>query len=57
MKLIAVRILESQIKSLDRLVEERYYSSRAEAIRSAIGFLIDDHRSFKRIDYGRKDQS
>lgn len=52
MKLISVRILESQIKSLDRLVEKRYYSSRAEAIRGAIGFLIDDHRSFKPIDYG-----
>jgi len=40
MKLITLYIPEPYLKSLDRLVDENYYSSRAEAIRVAIRDLL-----------------
>ena len=41
MKLITVYLPESYLKALDELVEERYYPSRAEAIRVAIRDLLN----------------
>ncbi|MFB0501387.1 MAG: ribbon-helix-helix domain-containing protein [Candidatus Bathyarchaeia archaeon] len=40
MKLITLYIPEPYIKALDRLVDERYYPNRAEAIRVAIRDLL-----------------
>ncbi len=40
-KLITVYLPESYLKALDELVEERYYPSRAEAIRVAIRDLLN----------------
>jgi Arc/MetJ-type ribon-helix-helix transcriptional regulator len=41
MKLITLYLPEPYIKALDRLVNEKYYPNRAEAIRVAIHDLID----------------
>jgi len=41
MRLITVYLPESYLKALDELVEERYYPSRAEAIRVAIRDLLN----------------
>ena len=40
-KLITLYLPEPYIKALDRLVNEKYYPNRAEAIRVAIHDLID----------------
>ena len=40
MKLITVHLPEPYIKALDRLVAEKYYPNRAEAIRVAIRDLL-----------------
>lgn len=40
MKLITLYVPEPYIKALDRLVDERYYPNRAEAIRVAIRDLL-----------------
>mgnify|MGYP000480480338 CR=1 FL=1 len=41
MRLITLYLPESYLKALDELVEERYYPSRAEAIRVAIRDLLN----------------
>lgn len=40
MKLITLYIPEPYLKALDRLINERYYPNRAEAIRVAIRDLL-----------------
>lgn len=40
MKLITIHLPEPYIQALDRLVSERYYPNRAEAIRIAIRDLL-----------------
>jgi len=40
MKLITLHLPEPYIKALDRLVSEKYYPNRAEAIRVAIRDLL-----------------
>jgi len=40
MKLITLYIPESYLEALDRLVNQRYYPNRAEAIRMAIRDLL-----------------
>jgi len=40
MKLITLHLPEHYIQTLDKLVEQRYYSSRAEAIRAAIRDML-----------------
>jgi antitoxin ParD1/3/4 len=40
MKLITLHIPEPYLKALDRLINERYYPNRAEAIRVAIRDLL-----------------
>ncbi len=42
MKLITLYLPETYIKLLDRLVNERFYPNRAEAIRVAIRDLINE---------------
>lgn len=42
MKLITLYLPEPYIKMLDKLVTERFYPNRAEAIRVAIRDLIND---------------
>jgi len=42
MKLITLYLPEPYIKLLDKLVNERFYPNRAEAIRVAIRDLIND---------------
>jgi Arc/MetJ-type ribon-helix-helix transcriptional regulator len=42
MKLITLYLPETYIKLLDRLVDERFYPNRAEAIRVAIRDLINE---------------
>ncbi|HDJ04510.1 CopG family transcriptional regulator [Candidatus Bathyarchaeota archaeon] len=41
MKLITIYLPEPYIKALDKLVDEKYYPHRAEAIRAAIRDLIN----------------
>ena len=41
-KLITLYLPEAYIKALDWLVDERFYPSRAEAIRTAIRDLLSD---------------
>jgi len=41
MKLITIYLPEPYIEALDKLVDERYYPHRAEAIRAAIRDLIN----------------
>jgi len=40
MKLITLYLPKSYLEGLDKLVDENYYSSRAEAIRTAIRDLL-----------------
>lgn len=40
MKLITLHLPEPYIKALDRLVREKYYPNRAEAIRVAVRDLL-----------------
>jgi len=40
MKLITLHLPEPYIKALDRLVSEKYYPNRAEAIRVAVRDLL-----------------
>lgn len=40
MKLITLYLPESYLKALDRLVNERFYPNRAEAIRVAVRDMI-----------------
>jgi len=40
MKLITLHLPEPYIKELDRLVKEKYYPNRAEAIRVAVHDLL-----------------
>lgn len=40
MKLITLHLPEPYIKALDKLVEEKYYPNRAEAIRTAVRDLL-----------------
>lgn len=40
MKLITLYVPEPYLKALDRLINERYYPNRAEAIRIAIRDLL-----------------
>jgi len=40
MRLITLYLPEAYIKALDRLVDEKYYPNRAEAIRIAVRDLI-----------------
>ena len=49
MKLTTVNIQEGLLEALDWLVEKGYYPSRAEAIRIAVGLLVDEHRSFRQM--------
>ncbi|MEM3731632.1 MAG: ribbon-helix-helix domain-containing protein [Candidatus Bathyarchaeia archaeon] len=42
MKLITIYLPEPYIKALDKLVNERFYPNRAEAIRVAIRDLINN---------------
>jgi Arc/MetJ-type ribon-helix-helix transcriptional regulator len=42
MKLITLHLPEPYIKALDKLVEQKYYPNRAEAIRVAIRDLLND---------------
>lgn len=42
MKLITLYIPEPYIQALDKLVNEKYYPNRAEAIRVAIRDLLSD---------------
>jgi len=41
MRLITIYLPESYLEALDKLVEKRYYPSRAEAIRVAIRDLLN----------------
>ena len=41
MKLITLYLPEPYIRALDRLVDEKYYPNRAEAIRVAIRDLLN----------------
>ena len=41
MKLISIYLPEPYIEALDKLVHERYYPNRAEAIRAAIRDFIN----------------
>lgn len=41
MKLVTLRLPEAYIEALDRLVSERLYPSRAEAIRVAIRDMLN----------------
>ena len=47
MKLISIYLPEPYIKALDKLVDERYYPNRAEAIRAAIRDFIN--LEFRRV--------
>jgi len=42
MKLITLHLPEPYIKALDRLVSEKYYPNRAEAIRAAVRDLLTE---------------
>ena len=42
MKLITLHLPEPYVKALDKLVEQKYYPNRAEAIRVAIRDLLND---------------
>ena len=53
MKLITVYLPESYLRALDELVEERYYPSRAEAIRVAIRDLLNKE-FWRREDEGSR---
>ena len=46
MKLITLYLPEYYVKALDQLVEERFYPSRAEAIRASIKDLISSEIKF-----------
>ena len=50
MKPFMVHLPEAYVKRLDALVEERYYSSRAEAIRHAVRNLLKEHEAFKPVN-------
>jgi len=52
-KLITVYLPESYLRALDELVEERYYPSRAEAIRVAIRDLLNKE-FWRREDEGSR---
>ena len=41
MKLITLHLPEPYIKALDKLVDEKYYPNRAEAIRVAVRDLLN----------------
>ncbi|MBS7610565.1 ribbon-helix-helix protein, CopG family [Candidatus Bathyarchaeota archaeon] len=44
MKLITIHVPERYLRELDRLVESKYYHSRADAIRSAVRDLLMKER-------------
>lgn len=51
MKLVTLYLPEAYIKALDWLVDKKYYSSRAEAIRVAIRDLLNKEVWSKGIDF------
>ena len=55
MKLITLYVPEPYLKALDKLINQRYYPNRAEAIRVAIRDLLSVE-VWERISSGQADQ-
>ena len=53
MKLITLYLPEPYIEALDKLVEEKRYPHRAEAMRTAIRDLIKEEEAWHRKRFGR----
>jgi len=43
MKKILIQVAEGQLKLLDKIVSEKYFGNRNEAIREAIRLLLQEH--------------